>query len=621
MPDIMESATTERRALKGTRVPLDLWIQLAHEDYEEPFDADGVDLSEGGLSLRADYLPEIGDRMRCRFESPPTGERIAVDGEVVWAHDAGERSGEFGLRFDDLGDELRESLQQLVGHLRGEASEVARLHLDGVSSPVEAEVLERDGRWLTVEQELPFLRMGMGVTVEQPEDAPRGRLASVDLRVVDGTPRLVLSVELDEPPALDAPVGTSEHTYDDDERMEVGAAQTLDEPSDATIQDFLPPDGGEFGPEEAEELALTPEPARRDAVQIFEVAHESEDDADEQHSFEARDSISAEEASPRSAKERLGAQLRPLWAKARAGLTTAKDKTRPALSAAWSKMIAFFALVRSKMGPSAKAAWAKVRALFAQLPRRKPKRRTTATPPKRRVAGAPRRQQRAEAAPVAPPRNRRKVIALSAVAFLGVGGTVYALTSADADAADGAAVETSAPPSTSAPAGLLAAPAAPSLPNTPQAEPATAGEPAAGEPTAAEPPAAAEPAPEPAGGRLSTPTFPSLRDADPTSAPVTEGQTFGASSVSDGRSATIRMSQPVTTLRGQPRDNGFTVTIPGALALDRAGPIAASNPSVERASVINLGDHAVLTVRFVSGRSPEYRVVARGRAIEIEIGR
>src|SRR5688572_7827978 len=130
----------ERRDPLTTRHPLDLLVQLSHEDYNEPFDADSVDVSRGGIALRSDYLPEVGDRLRCRFECPPEGGSIEVDGEVVWAHDAGERSGEFGLRFRELDERAEDSLRRLLALLDAGREEkdvslselhapVARLHL------------------------------------------------------------------------------------------------------------------------------------------------------------------------------------------------------------------------------------------------------------------------------------------------------------------------------------------------------------------------------------------------------------------------------------------------------------------------------------------------------------
>ncbi|MCZ7682548.1 MAG: hypothetical protein M5U28_28635 [Sandaracinaceae bacterium] len=42
------------------------------------------------------------------------------------------------------------------------------------------------------------------------------------------------------------------------------------------------------------------------------------------------------------------------------------------------------------------------------------------------------------------------------------------------------------------------------------------------------------------------------------------------------------MSQPVTALRGERQPDGFTVTIPGSLALGPAARIAAANPRSSR---------------------------------------
>ncbi|MCZ7682550.1 MAG: PilZ domain-containing protein [Sandaracinaceae bacterium] len=220
-------ARTDRRAPSGPRIPLDVLVQLTHEDFEEPFDADGVDVSSGGLALRADYLPEVGDRLRCRFDCPPEGLELEVDGEVVWAHDAGERRGEFGLRFAELDLGAEEALSRLVEHLGGapRAGGRARLHLEAVATPIDAEILDRDERSLTVEQELPFLRLGMRVSVEGAGPA-HGRLASVDLRVEDGVPRLLLVVRDERAEVEPEPAAARERPPVDD---------------DATLQDFEAP--------------------------------------------------------------------------------------------------------------------------------------------------------------------------------------------------------------------------------------------------------------------------------------------------------------------------------------------------------------------------------------------
>jgi hypothetical protein len=120
---------------------------------------------------------------------------------------------------------------------------------------------------------------------------------------------------------------------------------------------------------------------------------------------------------------------------------------------------------------------------------------------------------------------------------------------------------------------------------------------------------------------LTAPTTASSTPAAPSAGPVTTGRSFGSDRVDGGQTVSLRMSLAPTTLEGQADPHGFTVTIRGALSLGRAATIARSNPAVDRASVLNRGDHAVLDVRFVEGRSPAYRVEIRGETVDITIGR
>lgn len=591
----------ERRSPGAPRIPLDLWVRLNHEDYEADFDADGVDLSMGGLALRSDYLPEVGDRLRCRFDAGAA--EIEVDGEVVWAHDVGERQGEFGLRFTGLEQGAHQELQELVEELGGESTGGrVRLHLEGVRTPIEGDLIERDDEWMTVEQELSFLELGMGVATE----GTQGRLASVDLRIEQGIPRLVLGVEVlgtpeiaegreeiapTAPDTVDEPPADAEPATFQDEALEAA--------NDATMQDVMLADALAEAVEEA------PEPEARDEVQVFSTSTSTE-----------ADEAPAPEAIEEAPRQSLGQRAAPALAATKAFLATHLSKLGPSLGAFWAKVVALSKALWAKAGPGLKAFGGKLGAfggvVWAKAKKGRGKRRTTAAVPKKRVAQAPRRRQRGTKDEAPPRRKNRRVIVLSALAFLAVGAAVYAFAGGeDAEAeAPEPAVETE-PAAEAAPAPAPAAAPAPA----PMAAPAPAAEAA---------PAEAEAAPEPApeGGPLAEPSYPTLRDANPANGgPVSEGAAFGADNVSEGRSATLRMSQPVTTIQGQAQDGGFSVTVPGALALDRAAPIAAANPSVERAMILNRGDHAVLTVRFVAGRNPAYRVVARGRAIEVIVGR
>lgn len=164
--------------------------------------------------------------------------------------------------------------------------------------------------------------------------------------------------------------------------------------------------------------------------------------------------------------------------------------------------------------------------------------------------------------------------------------------------------------------------------------------------------------PEPSydSGRIAAPTFPSVGRAEaaapggagagaseqgarvaatqpqaaPRAAPTSTGATdrgrasgrqFGADRVREGRTFTLRMSQPVREVRGEALPNGFRVIVPGSLSLDPARIIANNHVKVERAMILNRGDHAELVVRFVEGKSPDYQVRGEGAALQVTIGR
>lgn len=578
------SAGLERRDPTAPRIPLDLLVQLSHEDYDEPFDADSVDVSRGGLALRADYLPEIGDRLRCRFECPPDGEAIELDGEVVWAHDAGERSGEFGLRFHELDLHAEGSLQKLLTSLGGHVAEgpLARLHLAGVATPIEASVVAHTETHLRVEQELPFLRIGMGIAIERFGVPPRGELARVELRMKDGVPCLVMEVALE---------GRASPTIETPSIETPSTARPTRAADEVTLQDHaLPPALRE------EALAPTELAAVASSIGLAKAPEPANDLA----------------SPPVTPAQKLAAGLE----QARALAMKLTQAAKPRALALAQRLRAWALAAWAYAGPGALRVWALLRAgadrVIARLPIKRAKRRTVAAPSKAAPTPRKRKQKGVEAEP--PRRNVKRIVLVSAIAFAAVGATVYALVPSE-------------PP---APAPIVLPPvAAPPPPIEPAPVPAqelgeVAPQPAAAlAPALVSPGAALEPAPAPEAeaGRLDAPTFPSLADARARAAePAPPGTSFGDANVS-GRPTTLRMSQPVTELRGQREADGFTLTIPGALALDRAAPLASTNPSVERASILNRGDHAVLSVRFVPGRMPPYRVVARGAAIEVTIGR
>jgi hypothetical protein len=336
---------------------------------------------------------------------------------------------------------------------------------------------------------------------------------------------------------------------------------------------------------------------------------------------------SARGAAPRAVARSAGSEApAAIFAKAREGASVLSATVKPALASLWAKLALACARLVAKGGPRAKGAWKKARAaasvlsarIATRIVRGKAKRRTTAAPPAH-VAPAPRVRRQREQREAPAQRSSKGIVLVSALAFAGAGAAVYAFTiDAAPSPAPAIVAPTAAAPVQPAP---TPEPAAPAPAAAPPIEPATLDSAAA-----AAPEPVADSAPQP--GLLGEPTFPTLPDArratatpEPASAAPTEGTTFGSDHVPNASSLTIPMSQPVTVLRGERQPDGFTVTIPGALALAGARGIAASNPNVDQSRILNRGDHAVLTVRFVPGRNPPYRVAARGAAIEISIGR
>jgi hypothetical protein len=631
----------DRRFEGAVRMPVDLLVQLSNaaDGGSELYDADAVNLGPEGLGLRSAILPDIGQRLRCRFELPDDGGTCETDAHVVWASDTGTVAGEFGVKFDALEPRVQAVVDRWVSTIEGgvprvitpvstaspivhEQRRIARgksafIHLDGVGSPIEGMVTSEDAHRIAIAQPLPFLALGKGATLEVGGDTDRRALSHVELQIENGVPRLVLTLEKmaarattkSAPPELRSPDATI--TEDD-----VIAPPVIAKP--AVIAKATPQ--SEWVTSEEPE---TPAPSSMDEEPI-----RASRDLDRMREREpvrvVREEASEDdEESPPSVslKERVTPQLVKLVASMRAAWAITIATTGPWSARAASWLVQTAKTVATYVRENAPE---RLGALFGRAPRR----RTTAPPPvaaplalrrEGHKADALRRARATEppAAPVSPLRGKGRLALAGMMAVVAVGLTAYALSTPAAAEETPALV---APP-------VIAAPVI--------ADPAPIVEETAIE-SGAEIPAApvveAAPAPAPVvGGHLPAPTFPTLGSApaaaetaeEEAPAPIASAPSsaFGADEVANGRTSTLRMSQPITSLVGQADESGFTVTVDGALSLDRAGPIAAANPSVERASVLNRGDHCVLTVRFVAGRTPAYRVAIRGQAIEVTIGR
>ena len=201
----MNTSAGYYQAPRPPRVPLDeVLIKLHPEGFHQEFEADGINVGAGGISMRASVLPEVGSTLRCELDHPTGGEAIEMIGRVVWAHESGPHVGEFGIRFTHLSavDQSRiEALIQRWGRTSAKAPTV-RLQLDGVGSAIVAEIQSERDDSLTVEQPLPFLAIGSAMVNETT--GRRGRLEAVELEMDEETPKLVLSIGYEAGQGLEA---------------------------------------------------------------------------------------------------------------------------------------------------------------------------------------------------------------------------------------------------------------------------------------------------------------------------------------------------------------------------------------------------------------------------------
>ncbi len=508
----MNTSAGYYQAPRQPRVPLDeVLIKLHPEGFHQEFEADGINVGAGGLSMRASVLPEVGSMLRCQLDDPAGGEAIEMIGRVVWAHESGPHVGEFGIRFTHLSDRDQTHIEALIqrwGRATAKAP-LVQLQLDGVGSPIVAEVHSETDDALCVEQTLPFLAIGASVLNES--SGRRGHLEAVELKMDESTPKLVMSIgyELD---------GTSKGS--------AGAEGDRDTLSDeAPLKIHVHESGHE------ERMHDTPRIVRYDRE--------------------------AEAAGKESIRDRLGAYVKSTSERVSSSFGNARsalsDGLLPRITDNVTELFAlagrFIAALRSQLDD-------------------KPRRKQV---PRSEAARAHLKNTR---------QNGRRYLILAGMVcgIVAAGWGVYLWAAGTANATDTATdTATEADTETGANTETVGVAATPSPAYVPQGAPL--------------PPKAVR------------------------------GTAFGADTVDGGEKYVLRMSNPVTELEGIIEADGFSITIPGSLSLSRAAPIAAAHPDVEHASILNRGDFSELTLRFVAGRHPAYRVEARGPAIEITVAR
>ncbi len=513
----MNTSAGYYQAPRPQRMPLDeVLIKLHPEGLHQEFEADGINVGAGGLSMRASVLPEVGATLRCQLDNPKRGEAIEMIGRVVWAHESGPHIGEFGIRFTHLSDDDQiriEALIQCWGRSTAKAPTV-RLLLDGVGASIVAEVQSESDTELSVEQPLPFLAIGS--TVINESTSRRGHLEAVELKMDEAIPKLVLSIGYEAEGASEASAG------------------------DRTDRDTLP----EETPSAVRASRRSRENRMQDTPRIVRYDPDVETSESETASERLR-------AYAKSASDQLASTVGSARAAVSEGLL-------PKIATNVKELIA---LITRFVG-----------ALRAQLDE-KPRRKQV---PRSEAARAHLKNTR---------RDSRRYLLVAAIAcgIVAAGWGIYLW------AASGSETETETETETAA-------------------ETVTA--------------TGTEGATEAGHGQGSGAGIGAyVVQGAPLPPEMIHGTVFGADSVVGGEKYVLRMSNPVTEMDGIIEADGFSVTIPGSLSLSQAGPIATAHPAVEHASILNRGDFSELTLRFVAGRQPAYRVEARGPSIEITIAR
>jgi len=201
----MQHSAQNGSGRREERVPLETLIELHSEDKPERIEADGLNVSIGGVAVRATFVPPLGSLFECRFHCPPDGEPVCAQGEVMWAESRGVRDARFGLRFIELDTKSATNLRRYLAPHGGSEAPVDRLRaatlvIDGLGAPVEAELKLADETRIVLEQQLTFLQLGRGVEVSVlGRGRERGRIASVELRHTHfDVPTLVFGILLDD---------------------------------------------------------------------------------------------------------------------------------------------------------------------------------------------------------------------------------------------------------------------------------------------------------------------------------------------------------------------------------------------------------------------------------------
>lgn len=603
----------ERRKAAGQRVHFEAMVAVGGAEGGAAFEAESVDLSSDGMRLKTAYLPQLGDRLVCRFDGP--GTEIVAVGEVTWATEQN-RGGEFGLKFVDLDGETEQALRELC-EADAEPVEAAppadapalpakpkvarnsrvKLHIEGLASPMKARVRDSDDAKVCVGSSLEFLKLGRQVEVEDVDAGNRreGFVDTVKVEIDPATsvPQLVVSLRFDAAmlgaafaPSAGKPALAAAATAGDEAEIAPVTRITGAPPSKRLAEDTA---GG---------AATSKASKKRESIPPPRPVKEE---------VEAADAEDEDELMPPN-------KLRAAQDKAKEMTTKAAAKIGPAFSKVGEGAKGFFASIR---GTLEKRREARDEAKKANAPRR-----VTAPPPSGALTSEGRRvvrQDKDSGDDDAPPNDRsgapqkksKRGIYLGAAAGLalviGVVGVSRALTdkgeapaAANTSVASGAKV-VGVPPVPGAPANIdmpLYGPTPASttepVPPPPQAAaPSKKGDADSADDAAS---AAADDAEDKGSGEL-----------------VKE---WSQGDVKGAKAFIVKMDSALESFSAVDTDNGFTITVPKHSSLTSSSAILKKDSRISECKVENREDAVEIQISF-KGEVPAHKVKVRGDKLEI----
>ena len=578
----------DRRAGGAQRIHFEALVAVG-ETEGGGFEAESVDVSPDGMRLRTAYLPDIGDKLVCRFDG--MGNEVVVDGEVIW-HREESKGGEFGLRFTGLDAAAEEALRGMCSSLSAPPGEEGapeepsvprgsrvRLHIEGLGSPMKARVRESASREVEVGSNLEFLKVGRTLELEDVEQGKKREAlidgVKVDIDPATNVPQLVVTLRYEAQEAAPSPAKKREKTR--------GSVPP------PTRRASTPPEAREEAPRSAKAIER-PRDAERDAHDDGEGEYEGDERAGA-----ARFGDRAASAG-RAVAGKIGPALTGMGARAK------------------TAMSGMMALVEKR------------RAAHADTKKAAAPRRTTAPPPGGALTSDGRRLVRDEGLgddDAAPPRtNRRAAVtggALGLIAVLAIFGITRMIAGRGNAGAD-------ARPTLSArPAAVAEAP------------PAASGTPVANIPLfGATPLSTTEPVPT-APAASADGAANGAAPADGNAAPGVNGDDDGPGDNAAaagpilkewgkgevGKRAVvlkIKMDGAVERITGAAGAQGFTISVPGRRSISSATNLARKDKRLASVNVVNTSNGAEISVQFKDD-VPSYQARVKGEKLEIAIAK